>query len=138
MVKWVARNVRANPHLKDHVVVRALDWDDPAHFEALPCPQPVDIVLGADLTYDIDAHKVLLQALQRLSGPNTTIVLSHDDASTPACPAYRKAFFEDLLPRHGLEVKPMNPQQTLQNSGFDSPTVHVFHIRNTAANACRR
>eukprot|EP00668_Euglena_longa_P016052 GGOE01020253.1.p3 GENE.GGOE01020253.1~~GGOE01020253.1.p3 ORF type:complete len:163 (-),score=36.30 GGOE01020253.1:157-645(-) len=127
MVSWLQKNVAHNPSLRSAVTVLPLDWME-VRGAAWPWPEPPEVIAGSDLTYDEELHPALLDALQYLAGPLTTILMAHDDASTPACPQLREAFFSVALPSAGFRVRRFDVVRLLQGTGFSSPTMHLFEV----------
>eukprot|EP00667_Euglena_gracilis_P013346 EG_transcript_13762 len=125
MVPWLRTNVAHNPTLKKTVAVLPLDWTEVQRFTQ-PWTDPPEVIVGSDLTYDEDLHPDLVATLRRLSGPRTTILMAHDDASTPACPQLRKAFFGTALPEAGFRVRRVDAARLLNGTGFHSATIHLF------------
>jgi predicted nicotinamide N-methyase len=58
-----------------HVNVRVLDW---YHFDPNDIP-PVDIILGADIVYCLEASQALIQVLHQLSNYSTKIIIAFED-----------------------------------------------------------
>ncbi|XP_056418601.1 EEF1A lysine methyltransferase 3 [Hyla sarda] len=88
----IRKNVSANVS-SDHVPdVCALSWGiDQVHFS-----QDYDFVLGADIVYLKETYDLLIQTLQHLCGPQTTILLSSKMREEHGT----MDFFQNILPQY--------------------------------------
>ncbi|XP_075447720.1 EEF1A lysine methyltransferase 3 [Ascaphus truei] len=86
----IKKNVSANVPSHHVPQVCALSWGlDQEQF-----PQDYDFVLGADIVYLKETYPLLIQTLQHLCGPHTTIFLSSKMRQEHGT----VAFFRDVLP----------------------------------------
>ncbi|XP_069828353.1 EEF1A lysine methyltransferase 3 [Dendropsophus ebraccatus] len=88
----IRKNVSVNVS-SDHIPnVSALSWGiDQVHF-----PQDYDLVLGADIVYLKETYDLLIQTLQHLCGPQTTIFLSSKMRKEHGT----VDFFQNILPQY--------------------------------------
>ncbi|KAM8976103.1 EEF1A lysine methyltransferase 3 [Pelodytes ibericus] len=102
----IKKNVSANVPSTYLSKVCALSWGlDQEKF-----PQDFDYILGADIVYLKDTYPLLIQTLQYLCGPHTTIFLSSKMRQEHGT----VAFFEDVLPKHfALELVHRNNDEDI-------------------------
>ncbi|KAE8626717.1 hypothetical protein XENTR_v10006724 [Xenopus tropicalis] len=88
----IQKNVSANVSSNNPPQVCALSWGlDQEKF-----PQDYDFVLGADIVYLHDTYPLLIQTLQYLCGPQTSIFLSSKMRQEHGT----MHFFQDILPQY--------------------------------------
>ncbi|XP_053546501.1 EEF1A lysine methyltransferase 3-like [Bombina bombina] len=88
----INKNVSANIPLRNAPNVCALSWGvDQEQF-----PQDYDFILGADIVYLKATYPLLIQTLQFLCGPHTTVLLSSKMRQEHGT----VAFFQDMLTKY--------------------------------------
>ncbi|XP_053313678.1 EEF1A lysine methyltransferase 3 [Spea bombifrons] len=88
----IEKNVLANVPPNQIPRVCALSWGlDQEQF-----PQDFDYIIGADIVYLKETYPLLIQTLQHLCGPHTTVLLSSKMRQEHGT----VAFFQNVLPQH--------------------------------------
>ena len=103
-VELARKNVLLNRRrLTSDVVVNEFWWGD--HFE--PAAGSVDVVLGSDVTYELDAHAPLLDALDDLLASGATAILAHQHRRLTAVLRRTSSLnrFIDLARKRGFRVE---------------------------------
>ncbi|KAM5181634.1 EEF1A lysine methyltransferase 3 [Mantella aurantiaca] len=102
----IAKNVSANVPDGHPLKVCALSWGlDQAQF-----PQDYDFIIGADIVYLKETYDHLLQTLQHLCCPNTTIFLSSKMRKEHGT----VDFFQDVLPKYfNVELVKRNAEDNI-------------------------
>ncbi|XP_040281871.1 EEF1A lysine methyltransferase 3 [Bufo bufo] len=102
----IRKNVSANVPLDHLPNVCALSWGfDHTHF-----PQDYDFIFGADIVYLKETYDLLVQTLQHLCGPRTTVFLSSEMRKEHGT----MDFFQNILPQHfKVELVKRDPEDNI-------------------------
>jgi len=88
LLKLIQHNVDKNiPELKDKVTIAELVWGT----GQLPSTAPFDIILAADLTYDMDDLPILVKQLLDLSTDDSVVFLAYGKERAAMVPFFAQA-----------------------------------------------
>lgn len=120
LVPLLQRNAALNG-VADVTTVMALDWRD----ESLPAglPSRIDVLLGSDITVFIQQNEALAIAMERLSSPDTRIILAAQDRGDAAW------LLEELSKRFVCERVPFDHPAVANGGGITMTRVDIFLLR---------
>jgi predicted nicotinamide N-methyase len=89
-----------------------------------PCMVPADVVLVADCTYNSAMYPILLEAMVSITGPGSTVILAHDQASVPVRNNMAKQFVHGTAAEY-FDAVEIDVPETLP-SRWRSLTVQLY------------
>jgi predicted nicotinamide N-methyase len=106
----------------------ALDWRD----ETLPAglPQPIDVILGSDITVFIQQNEALCVALERLASKHTRIIIAAQDRGDS------EWLLEVLSKRFECKRVPFEHPAVANGGGIQLSRVDIFSLRVRDRQAC--